>query len=556
MAARGEHAAHTDHSGHEQMFRRRFWVCLALTVPVLLYSPMLQMWFGFRMPVFPGSAWIGPLFAIAIFLYGGIPFLQMAVPELRNRTPGMMTLISLAITVAFVYSIVIIFIDPTSGFFWEMALLIDVMLLGHWLEMRSVRQASGALGELAKLMPDTADRVRADDSIETVSVSTLRAGDVVLVRPGASLPADGVVVSGESDVNEAMLTGESKPVTKAEGARVIGGTVNGSGSLRVQVDAIGEQTALAGIMRLVAEAQNSKSPTQLLADRAAGLLFYVALAAAITTFIVWTLIDGMQLSTIERVVTVLVIACPHALGLAVPLVVAISTSKGAQNGILVRNRLALEESRKVTTVLFDKTGTLTTGKQGLVGMASAAPGQEDALLALAAAAEGDSEHIIARAIRTAAEEKQLSLPRVDGFKAIQGRGVRVDVDGAEVHLGGPRLLELLALTPPPTLQAFAQKAGDEAQSVIYLVQGDQVTGAFAIADQIRPESHEAVAALRSMDVDVVMLTGDSKAVARGVASELGIDQYFAEVLPENKDAAVAKLQQAGQISGHGGRRRQ
>ena len=505
------------------------------------------MWFGFRMPVFPGSAWIGPLFAIAIFLYGGIPFLQMAVPELRNRTPGMMTLISLAITVAFVYSIVIIFIDPTSGFFWEMALLIDVMLLGHWLEMRSVRQASGALGELAKLMPDTADRVRADDSIEMVSVSALRAGDVVLVRPGASLPADGVVVSGESDVNEAMLTGESKPVTKAEGARVIGGTVNGSGSLRVQVDAIGEQTALAGIMRLVAEAQNSKSPTQLLADRAAGLLFYVALAAAIITFIVWTLIDGMQLSTIERVVTVLVIACPHALGLAVPLVVAISTSKGAQNGILVRNRLALEESRKVTTVLFDKTGTLTTGKQGLVGMVSESPNQEDALLALAAAAEGDSEHIIARAIRNAAEEKQLTLPRVDGFKAIQGRGVRVDVDGAEVHLGGPRLLELLSLTPPPTLQAFAQKAGDEAQSVIYLVQGDQVTGAFAIADQIRPESHEAVAALRSMDVEVVMLTGDSKAVARGVAGELGIDKYFAEVLPENKDAAVAKLQQAGQI---------
>ncbi len=543
----GAHAAHTDHSGHEQLFRRRFWVCLALTVPVLLYSPMLQMWFGFRMPTFTGSTWVGPLFSVVIFAYGGIPFLQMAVPEVRNRTPGMMTLISLAILVAFVYSIIITFIDPTSGFFWEMALLIDVMLLGHWLEMRSVRQASGALGELAKLMPDTAERILADGSVEPIAVSQLKADDLVLVRPGASLPADGVVVSGESDVNEAMLTGESKPVTKIEGARVIGGTVNGSGSLRIRVDAIGEQTALAGIMRLVAEAQRSKSPTQLLADRAAGLLFYVALAAALVTVIVWTLIDGLNLSTVERVVTVLVIACPHALGLAVPLVVAISTSKGAQNGILVRNRLALEESRKATTVLFDKTGTLTTGQQGLVGMASATPGQEDALLALAAAAEGDSEHIIARAIRNAAEEKQLSLPRVDGFQAIQGRGVRVNVNGAEVHLGGPRLLEMLSQTPPPALQAFAQKAGDEAQSVVYLVRDGQVQGAFAIADQIRPESHEAIAALRTLGVEVAMLTGDSKAVARGVAGELGIDQYFAEVLPENKDAAVAKLQQAGQI---------
>ena len=543
----GAHVGHTDHSGHEQLFRRRFWVCLALTVPVLLYSPMLQMWFGFHMPSFPGSTWVGPLFSVVIFAYGGVPFLQMAVPEVRSRTPGMMTLISLAISVAFVYSIIITFIDTNSGFFWEMALLIDVMLLGHWLEMRSVRQASGALGELAKLMPDTAERILADDSVEQIAVSQLHAGDMVLVRPGATLPADGVVVSGESDVNEAMLTGESKPVTKAEGARVIGGAVNGSGSLRVRVDAIGEQTALAGIMRLVAEAQNSKSPTQLLADRAAGLLFYVALAAALITFVVWTLIDGLSLSTIERVVTVLVIACPHALGLAVPLVVAISTSKGAKNGILVRNRLALEESRKVTTVLFDKTGTLTTGQQGLVGMASETPGQEDTLLALAAAAEGDSEHMIARAIRNAADEKQLTLPRVEGFQAIQGRGVRVQVDGADVHLGGPRLLEMLSLTPSPTLQAFAQRAGEEAQSVIYLMRAGQVMGAFAIADKIRPESQEAVAALRTLGVDVAMLTGDSKAVARGVAGQLGISQYFAEVLPENKDAAVAKLQQAGQI---------
>jgi Cu2+-exporting ATPase len=552
-AHEGTHAAHTDHGGHEELFRRRFWVCLALTVPVLLYSHMLQMWLGFSAPAFPGSIWVGPLFAVIIFLYGGLPFFGMAVPELKNREPGMMTLISLAIGVAFVYSIVITFIDPASGFFWEMALLIDVMLLGHWLEMRSVRQASGALGELAKLMPDTADRVGGGDGtgdiIETVPAADLRAGDIVLVRPGASVPADGVVVSGESDVSEAMLTGESKPVKKGPEARVIGGTVNGSGSLRVRVEAIGEQTALAGIMRLVAEAQASKSRTQLLADRAARLLFYVALAAAAVTLIVWSLIDGLTLTTVERVVTVLVIACPHALGLAVPLVVAISTSLAARNGILVRDRLALEEARHITTVLFDKTGTLTTGQQGVVGVVSEPPGREEAVLALAAAAEGDSEHIIARAIRTAAQAKDLALPEVSGFRAIQGRGLSVKAQGEDVYVGGPRLLEMLSLTPPPALQQFADKAGAAGQSVIYLVQGGRAAGAFAVADQVRPESQEAVTALRDMDVDVAMLTGDSKDVARDVAQELGIQTYFAEVLPEHKDTTVAQLQQQGQVVG-------
>ncbi len=543
-------AAHADHTGHEEMFRRRFWVCLLLTVPVLLYSPMLQMWFHFTMPTFPGSAWVGPLFAIVIFLYGGLPFLGMARPELQNRQPGMMTLISLAIVVAFVYSLIITFINPASGFFWEMALLIDVMLLGHWLEMRSVRQASGALGELARLMPDTADRVGPDDSIETVPVAALRTGDVVLVRPGAGVPADGAVLSGASDVNEAMLTGESRPVKKEPGARVIGGTVNGgSGSLRVQVESTGEQTALAGIMRLVAEAQSSKSQTQLLADRAARLLFYVALAAAAITAVVWTLIDGLTLETIERVVTVLVIACPHALGLAVPLVIAISTTMAARNGILVRNRLALEKARHITTVLFDKTGTLTTGEQGVVNMASVPPGQEDALLALAAAAEGDSEHIIARALRDAAQAKGLALPSVADFRAIPGRGVRVTAHGQAVHVGGPRLLEMLNATPPSVLQQFAAKAGAAGQSVIHLVQGEQVRGAFAIADQVRRESKEAVAALRDMGVEVAMLTGDSKDVARNVAEELGIQTYFAEVLPEHKDKAVAQLQERGQTVG-------
>lgn len=549
-ARSGHPAAHTDHSGHEDLFRRRFWVCLALTAPVLFYSHMLQMWFGFVMPIFPGSTWVAPIFSIIIFLYGGIPFVQMAVPELRSRQPGMMTLISLAITVAFAYSLVITFIDPASGFFWEMALLIDVMLLGHWLEMRSVRQASGALGELAKLMPDTADRVLPDDTVETVPAADLRTGDVVLVRPGASVPADGTVLSGETDISEAMLTGESRPVRKAPGVRVIGGTVNsGTGSLRVQVQATGEQTALAGIMRLVAEAQASKSQTQLLADRAARLLFYVALAAAAITVVVWTLIDGLTLETIERVVTVLVIACPHALGLAVPLVVAISTTMAARNGILVRNRLALEEARHVTTVLFDKTGTLTTGQQGVVAMASEPPGTEDALLALAAAAEGDSEHIIARAIREAAQKKGLPLPVVTDFQAIQGRGVRVSAAGQEVHLGGPRLLEMLKVIPPAVLQQFAAKAGAAGQSVIYLVQNGKAAGAFAIADQVRRESSEAIQALRDLGVDVAMLTGDSKDVARDVADELGIRTWFAEVLPEHKDSTVAELQKSGQVVG-------
>ena len=401
------------------MFRQRFWVCLLLTLPVLVYSHMLQMWFGFAVPNFPGSMWIGPLFAFIIFVYGGIPFIQMAAPELRSRRPGMMTLISLAITVAFLYSIAALRINPQGGFFWEMALLIDVMLLGHWLEMRSVRQASGALSELAKLMPDTAERIWPDGRTETVPTSQLQVGDLLLVRPGATTPADGKVISGESSVNEAMITGESKPVSKEQGSHVIAGTVNGDGSLRVRVTAIGQETALAGIMRLVEQAQNSKSPTQVLADRAAGWLFYIALAAAIITALAWTIASGFSVEVVQRVATVLVIACPHALGLAVPLVVAISTSLAAQNGILVRDRLALEEAPAINTIIFDKTGTLTKGEQGVVGIATIPGWTDENTLALAAAVEGDSEHIIAKAIRTAATERKLDLPAVTDFSAIK-----------------------------------------------------------------------------------------------------------------------------------------
>jgi Cu2+-exporting ATPase len=541
----GGHEAHADHTGHEQMFRRRFWISLVLSIPVLVFSPTLQDWLGYAAPTFPGSEWITPIFAVIVFLYGGIPFLQMAVPELRNRKPGMMTLISLAISVAFVYSLASLFLPGQTGFFWELVTLIDIMLLGHWIEMRSVRQASGALNELAKLMPDTAERVLPDGDTEEVPVSELQQGDLVLVRPGASVPADGDIEEGESEVNESMITGESKPVPKEPGSEVIGGTINGDGSLRVRVTATGDDTALAGIMRLVDEAQQSKSDTQILADKAAGWLFYVALAVAVLTAVAWILAVGFDVEVIARVATVLVIACPHALGLAVPLVVAITTSMAASNGVLVRDRLALEEAREIDTVIFDKTGTLTEGRFGVVDMATANSMDEEQALALTAAVEGDSEHTIARGIRRAAEERELSLPRVSDFEAIKGRGVQASRDGHQVHVGGPRLLEMLELDVPKPLTSFREEAQAKGQSVVYLVQEKQVAAAFALADVIRPESKGVVDRLHDMGVEVAMLTGDSEAVAKTVADELGIDHYFAEVLPEHKDQKVQQLQNEG-----------
>jgi len=543
QAEHGE--AHTDHAGHELIFRDRFWVSLVLSIPVLLYSAVIQQWLGFSVPPFPGSTWITPVLSVVIFFYGGLPFLQMAVPEVRNRMPGMMTLISLAISVSFIYSLAALLFALGEGFFWELVTLIDVMLLGHWIEMRSVRQASGALDELAKLMPDTAERIDANGGTHTVAVTALVSGDMLLVRPGASIPADGEVVEGESHVNEAMITGESKPVKKRAGAAVIAGTINGEGSLRMQGKATGNATALAGIMRLVAEAQQSKSRTQVLADKAAGWLFYLAIGVAVLTGIGWVVADGLGLFALQRVVTVLVIACPHALGLAVPLVVAISTSSAARNGILVRDRLALEAAREIDVVIFDKTGTLTKGEQGVVGIAAVEGWTEDDVLALTAAVEGDSEHIIARAIRQAAEQKNLPLPAVTAFEAIKGRGVRATSSGSLVHVGGPRLLELLQLNPGEKLDSFTQEAGNKGHTVVNLVQDNKVVAAFALADVIRPESVQAVKALQALDVQVAMLTGDSQAVAKAVADELEIDLFFAEVLPEHKDQKVAELQSQG-----------
>ena len=415
-----DHSAHVDHSGHEQMFRQKFWVSLLLSIPVLVFSPSIQSWLGYSLPAFPGSKWITPFFAVIVFWYGGIPFLKMAIPEIKNREPGMMTLISLAISVAFLYSAAALFLPTSVTFFWELVTLIDIMLLGHWIEMRSIRQASGALSELARLMPDTANRILTDGKVEFVAVNQLQAGDLVLVRPGESVPADGAVQEGESDVNEAMLTGESLPVKKQEGDKVIAGTINGDGSLRVKITAVGDETALAGIMRLVDQAQKSKSNTQILADKAAGWLFYVALSVAAITAVAWTIAVGFNVGVIARVATVLVIACPHALGLAVPFVVAITTGMGAKNGILVRDRLALEKARLINMIVFDKTGTLTEGEFGVVGIRTRNDISEDEALALTAAIEGDSEHTIARGFLKSAQERKLVIPRFPVLKRSKG----------------------------------------------------------------------------------------------------------------------------------------
>jgi len=540
-----DHGSHVDHSGHEEMFRNRFWVSLFLSIPVLVFSSAIQGFLGYSIPAFPGSTWITPVFAVIVFAYGGVPFIEMAVPEIKNRKPGMMTLISLAILVAFVYSLAAQIFSLGSTFFWELVTLIDIMLLGHWIEMRSVRQASGALNELAKLMPDTAERIREDGENEEVPITSLKNDDRVLVRPGASVPADGEVIEGESDVNESMITGESKPVSKSPGDQVIGGTINGDGSLRIKITATGDETALAGIMRLVEDAQQSKSNTQILADKAAGWLFYVALGTAIITAIAWVIAIGFDVKIIARVATVLVIACPHALGLAVPLVVAITTAMGANNGILVRDRLALERAREIDTVIFDKTGTLTKGEFGVVGIQAVDENSNNDVLALAAAIEGDSEHTIARGIRKKAEDLELSLPQVSDFEAIKGRGVQANIDGEKVYIGGPRMLEMLQLTLSESLQKFEQSASQKGQSVVHVIREKQIVGSLALADVIREESQQAIDKLHQMGVEVVMLTGDSEPVAKAVAEELDIDQFFAEVLPEDKDKMVMKLQDGG-----------
>jgi Cu2+-exporting ATPase len=535
---------HDKHAGHSvAMFRDRFWLSLALTIPVVLLSPDVAMWLGYELPGLPWIEWLPAILGTVVFLYGGLVFLRGAAGELRARQPGMMTLISLAIVVAFVTSWA-----GTLGLFeveiwWELATLITIMLLGHWLEMRSIAQARGALSALADLLPDTADRVTSA-GMETVPLATLAVGDLVLVRPGARVPVDGDVVDGAADVDESMITGESRAVPKATGDRVVAGTVAGGGSLRVRVTATGEATALSGIMRMVAEAQASGSRAQALADRAAALLFYIALAAGTVTLVAWWLLGDPE-GALVRTATVLVIACPHALGLAIPLVIAISTSLGARNGLLVKDRIALERARELDTVIFDKTGTLTKGEPVLAAVATADGIDEAELLGLAASVEADSEHPLARAIVRGAADRGIAPVGVSAFEALAGRGARATVDGAAVQVGGPRLLGDLGIVPGGRLGATMEAWAAEGRTVLAVIADGRLAGAVAVEDEVRPESAEAVDALHRAGVRVAMITGDAKAVADSVARRLGIDEVAAQVLPAEKADAVRRFQAGG-----------
>jgi len=538
------HGGHDKHAGHDpEAFRRQFRVVLLLTVPVVVWSHEVQEWLGYTAPAFPGSGWVAPILGTIVFLYGGRVFLAGARTELGDRQPGMMTLISLAIVVAFVTSWA-----ATLGVFevevwWELATLITVMSLGHWLEMRSIMQARGALSALAELLPDEAERVT-DGGTETVRTSDLRVDDIVLVRPGARVPADGTIVEGTADVDESMITGESRPVTREPGDRVVAGTVAAGGSLRVRVSAVGDDTALSGIMRLVAQAQASNSRAQALADRAAAVLFYVALVAGVLTLVAWSLLGDPEEGLI-RTATVLVIACPHALGLAIPLVIAISTTLGARNGLLVKDRLALERAKDLDVVIFDKTGTLTRGAPVLSAVATV-PGIDEAeLLALAAAVEADSEHPLARAIVAGAEARGVRRPVATAFEALPGRGARATVDGATVHVGGPRLLDELGLAAPASLEAVTSGWADAGRTVMSVVRDGAVIGAVSVEDEIRPESIEAVRQLHALGIRVAMITGDAQSVAGSVAEGLGIDEVAAQVLPADKADAVRRFQAGG-----------
>ncbi len=528
-------SGHDKHAGHSvAMFRDKFWLSLALTIPVVLLSRDIQEWFGYSVPMFPGIEYVPAIIGTVIFFYGGLVFIRGAQGELADRKPGMMTLISLAIVVAFVTSWA-----GTLGLFeveiwWELATLITIMLLGHWLEMRSIAQAQGALSALAALLPDTAERVSADGT-EEVPIAELRVGDVVLARPGVRTPADGVVVEGTADVDESVITGESRAVTKEAGDAVIAGSVVAGGSLRVKVTATGDETALSGIMRLVAQAQASASRAQALADRAAAILFYVAIAAGIITLVVWWLLGDPE-GALVRTATVLVIACPHALGLAIPLVIAISTSLGAQNGLLIKDRMALERARTLNSVIFDKTGTLTKGEPVLADVS----GEVEALR-LSAAVEADSEHPLARAIVEGAKARGLSIPTATTFEALPGRGARAKVDGHDVAVGGPRLLAEMSLAPLPVAADWDQLG----RTVLHVIVDGKVAAAIAIEDEIRPESKEAIDLLHALGVRVAMITGDSQAVADSVAGRLGIDDVAAQVLPADKAAAVKRFQEGG-----------
>ena len=535
----GGHGGHAGHGDHVGQFRRLFWINLIIAVPVVAFSPMFAMILGYEVPGW--ARFIAPVLGTVMYVWGGWPFLTGAVSELRSRKPGMMLLIGLAITVAFFASwgATLGLLHHELEFWWELALLIVIMLLGHWIEMRSLAQTSSALDTLAALLPDEAERVEGDQIVK-VSPADLAVGDVVVVRPGGSVPADGKIVDGRADMDESMVTGESRPVARGTGDPVTAGTVATDSGLRVEVTATGDETTLAGIQRLVTEAQNSSSRAQRIADRAAALLFWFALIAAAITAVVWTLVGNPD-EAVVRTITVLVIACPHALGLAIPLVVSIATERAARGGVLVKDRLALESMRTVDTVLFDKTGTLTKGEPTVSSVEPVGDLDADQVLAIAAAAEADSEHPLAKAIVRAAQEKNLTLPKATGFSSSPAVGVTATVDGAEIRVGGPRLLEEVGAREVDQADSWR----GEGAIILHVTRDGKVIGGLKLADEIRPESREAVEALHKLGVQVVMITGDAEAVANAVGSELGIDRVFAHVRPEDKSSKVAELQKEG-----------
>jgi Cu2+-exporting ATPase len=547
------HEGHDKHAGHDpEVFRRKFWLSLALTVPIVVTSHMIMDWFGYTLD-FPGMSWIGPVLGTAVFLYGGWPFLAGAVSEIRDRAPGMMLLISMAITVAYTASLATSLGLFDLDFWWELAALVTIMLLGHWQEMKAIGQAQGALAALAALLPDDAERLMSTGGVERVPVADLTVGDTVLVRSGARVPADGRIVDGAAELDESMITGESRPVPRGAGDRVVAGTVATDSAIRVEVEAVGENTALAGIGRLVAQAQAAGGRAQVLADRFAAMLFYIASAAAVVTFLAWWLLGDLD-QAVVRTVTVLVIACPHALGLAIPLVIALSTALSAKAGILVKDRLALERMRTVDTVLFDKTGTLTKGAHTVTGIAATDGFTDDEVLRIAGAVEADSEHPLARALTAVAHERGLHTDAT-GFRSLTGRGVQAVVDAHTYAVGGPALLRELGATVPAGLQETAGQWSARGAAVLHLLRlsdsgTPEVIGAFALEDEVRPEARQAIEQLRRAGIGkIVMITGDARPVAEAVAADLGfragVDEVFAEVLPADKDRTVAELQARG-----------
>ncbi len=546
------HAAHdagmNKHEGHVTAdFLKKFWVVLALTIPIIAYSDLPMLFFGWMAPVFPGSAYLSLVLGSIIFFYGGLVFLHGAVNELKARLPGMMTLIALAITTAYLYSVATVFTGGMS-LFWELSTLIAVMLLGHWVEMRAVTGASGALNALAQLLPDTAEVVR-DGATQIIPVSALRSGDIVLVRPGGKIPADGEVIEGRSEIDESMLTGESKPVPKDAGAAVVAGSINGDGTLRIRVSQIGKKTFLAGIMRLVAEAQSSKSRLQMLSDRAAFWLTILAVSAGAITFVAWIMAQaGIGFAT-ERLVAVLVIACPHALGLAIPLVAAISTTMAARNGLLVRDRTAFERARLIDTVLFDKTGTLTQGAFGVDSIlvnGNRADATQEKVLQMAASVNNLSEHPRGRAIVAEARKRGVALLPSTDFTSIPGIGAKAWVDG-QVFIGTEAIIKENALVPPGAYITQANVLSRQGKTVVHIVSDGSLLGGIALVDVIREEAREAVQQLKVAGIKVAMITGDSEDVAQWVAGQLGIDEYFARVMPDQKSEKVKFLQTRGHI---------